>query len=78
MVLVSGKPGYRVVLCYSLALHDLVAPALGLVHLSSRRAPALCCAPVSPSGVIEVEPSAAVRVTRRKVRLRRRRRLTSE
>ena len=64
------------VLCYSVALHDLVAPALGLVRLSSRPAPALYCAPVSPSGVIEVQPSAAVRFTRRKVRLRRR--LTSE
>ena len=76
MLLVPGKPGYRVILCYSVALHDLVAPALGLVYLSFRRAPALCCAPVSPSGVIEEKPSAAVRVTRRKVRLRRR--LTSE
>ena len=71
-----ASQGHCVVLYYPVALHDLVAPALGLVHLSSRRAPALCCAPVSPSGVIEEKPSAAVRVTRRKVRLRRR--LTSE
>ena len=76
LILVPGKPGYRVVLCYSLVLHDLVALALDLVYLSFRRAPALCCAPVSPSGVIEKRPSAAARFTRRKVRLRRR--LTSE
>ena len=63
------------VLCYSVALHDLVAPALGS-SASLLRAPVLCCTPVSPSGVIEEKPSAAVRVTRRKVRLRRR--LTSE
>ena len=55
-----------VVLCYSVALHDLVAPALGSIA-SLLRAPVLCCTPVSPSGVIEVEPSAAARVTRRKV-----------
>ena len=59
------------VLCYSVAPHGLVTPAL-VSSASLLRAPVLCCTPVSSSGVIEEEPSTAVRVTRRKVRLRRR------
>ena len=48
-----ASQGHCVVLCYSVALHDLVTPALGSSE-SLLRAPVLCCTPVSPSGVIEV------------------------